>query len=160
MPGPPFVDDQLHAAAPIDLAHHRPVAADQRVQAVGFVEQLVPLVVREPDRVAFAGIPIRRRASADVPRIVMQRPAPEIAEAPFALLDERREKPSRPAEIAAVRSRADECRPRAVLRNPRGVTAVFGRVLLRGEVAAAAPGFVADAPETDTKRLAIAALRA
>ena len=71
VPCAPLVDDELHAVTTIDLLHDLPVIGDQRLHAIGFVEELVPFVGREVDGVTLAGVPVGCRAAADVPRIVM-----------------------------------------------------------------------------------------
>ena len=67
VPRAPFIDDELQAAAAIELAHHRPVARDQPVHTVRFVQQLVPFIDAELHGVPLAGYPIRARAAARVP---------------------------------------------------------------------------------------------
>src|SRR5262249_11501962 len=146
VPGAPFVDHQLHPPATIELAHDVPVAGDQAFHFVGLVEQLVPLVRRELYRVAFAGIPVGGGTAADVPGIVMQRPAPETAQLPFTFFQQRGEEFARPTEVAGVRSRSHKLQLRTIFGYPGRETSELGGVFLRREIAAAAPGFVAYTP--------------
>src|SRR6266581_1091881 len=83
---------------------------------------------------------------------MMERPAPEVLAATAVGGGE---EAARPVQLAAVRPGADE-RQLARPRQPRGVAAERGCVLLGREVAAAAPGLVADAPEAHIQRLALA----
>src|SRR5262249_45369104 len=156
MPGSPLVDDELHAAAPIHFAHHGPVTRDEALHSIGFVEELVPLVAGEVDRIALAGIPVGGRAAADVPRVVVQRPPPQTTEAAFPFFSERGEKSARPAQVAPVGSGADEREVDTVPWHPLDETSKFDGILLGREIAAAPPGLVADAPEANAKRIAFA----
>src|SRR5205814_9933444 len=62
-----------------------------------------------------------------------------------------------PRESARVRPGADERERYAVARHPRGETPELDGVVLCGKISAAAPRLVPDAPQTDAKRIAIAA---
>src|SRR5262245_59141396 len=88
---------------------------------------------------------------------MMERPAPQAAELPLPLHDQPGQESTGPGEAAAVRPRADERQVHAELGDPGDEPPVLDRVLLGREVAAAAPGLVADAPEPDPERLGVTA---
>jgi hypothetical protein len=102
IPCPPFVDHEFDAMLPVEFAHDGPVIGDQRCHLVGFGKQFVIFGVGELDRAAFAFEPVVRAALADIPRIMMRRPAPHPAKTAF--FSQLAEKAPRPAQIAAIRS--------------------------------------------------------
>ena len=102
---------------------------------------LVPLIVAE-----FQGV--AGRAAVIMRRPTLQRRAGEIG--PFL------EETPRPFEVVAVRPGGDEIQRHAVTGKPFGEFAIFAAVILRSELAAAAPTLVADAPVADAKRFRIA----
>src|SRR5436190_19571359 len=85
---------------------------------------------------------------------MMQRPDPHRSQrAPLIQLGK---EASRPIQIAPVRTRADEGESDSIVRHPGSEPPVLGRVLFRSKVAAASPRLVADAPEADVERVALA----
>src|SRR5437773_8740730 len=85
---------------------------------------------------------------------MMQRPAPHRAQcAPLIQLGE---EAARPIEIAAIRAGADEGEFDTIVRHPGSEPSVLGRILFRRKVATASPRLVADAPEADVERVALA----
>ena len=110
---------------------------------VGLGEQLVPVVHGEIDCLPLPG------GAA----VVVQRPAPNRAESAGALFGKGGEEAPGPVEIAAVGARGDEREFRAEVGHPGRVAAVFARVGIRCELAAAPPAFIADAPVAYRVRL-------
>src|SRR5262245_15839572 len=103
--------------------------ADQAVHSVRTLQQIVPFVL----------VVLIRNAAAGSSAIVVKRPAVKFIELPLALFGELRKEPPRPAEIAAIRTRADKLQLDAIGRKPRCKPAKFLCILLGQKVAAAAP---------------------
>src|SRR5215813_3003868 len=89
---------------------------------------------------------------------MMQSPSPHPADR--APLLELCEEPPGPLDVPAVWTRTDARKIDRKTGNPFGEPTVLRGVLLRSEVAAAAPRLVSDAPVPDPKRLTVAGRRA
>ena len=139
VPCAPLVDDELHLALRVVLGERLPVARDERLHPIAVAEQVVPFLDREGQRVALAGVPVGRTALAHVPGVVVDGPAPHAIDQVLVLGRERGEEAARPLDLAAVRAGADEGERHAIAGHPRREAPELGRVLLRREVAAAAP---------------------
>src|SRR5258706_16129303 len=85
----------------------------------------------------------------------MQGPSIHRVQLALPLLDHVVEEAARPTKISAVWSCPDEFQIDAVARHICDEAPKFLRVFFRRQSAAAAPGFVADSPEPDVKRVAI-----
>src|SRR5450755_187817 len=141
------------------FAHNLPVAVDEAFHAVAFAQQLVPVHGVERKRIGFALNPIARAPPAQVPGVVMQRPSPDSAQlaAPFAR--EFFKKAAGPRPVIHVWARTYEGQLMFVARliskawYPGREAPEFDRVLLRGKVSAAAPRFIANAPEANIERI-------
>ena len=81
----------------------------------------------------------------------MERESPDVVESVRTFLQHAFEEAAGPFVFGVVRTGGDERKIGAVLRNPCRETTEFGGVFTRSHFAAAAPGFVADAPVTDVE---------
>src|SRR5262245_42138463 len=86
----------------------------------------------------------------------MQSPAVDGVQLVRAFGDHAVEEAARPIDVAAVRPGGDVFEVDAVARRPGDETPKFRRVLFRREAAPATPRFIADAPELNIERVAIA----
>ena len=146
VPGAPLVDGQLDPVSGIDLGHGRPMLGDEGSHDVGFPEQVVPVVKGEVD-----GLALARRAA-----IIMEAPAEDAAEEAAVPFGQLGEETARPFEVASRRTGGDERQRDAVVGDPGDEAPEFRGVLLGREVAAATPGFVADAPIAHPERIGVA----
>src|SRR5437867_330019 len=157
VPGAPFVNDELDAMLPVNLAHRLPVGIDKRLHGVALAEQLVPFFHAEIQAVTFAPKPIIGLPFAEIPGVVMHTPSIKSAELPDPFFRQLSEETSCPLKIAAVRSRSDEGQIHPVARDPSDKAAKLHRILFRRKITAAAPGFIADTPEAHLKAVTFAA---
>src|ERR1700675_4731730 len=85
IPRAPFIDDQFYGMAGIRFAHNLPVSVDERLHALAFAQQLIPIDGVELGRVAFPLCPVLRCSPAEIPRVMMKRQAVNLAKLPAAL---------------------------------------------------------------------------
>src|SRR6266545_777710 len=150
MPRSPLVHRQLDLVLRVALAHYVPVLCHQRLNPIGTMDQLVPLVIGVFKRVALSG-----RAA-----VVMQAHRVDLVNLAGSFLYQLREKAAGPAHVARVRPGRDEIEFGSIGWRPGGEAPKFLGILFRQHVSPAAPRFVADAPITDVERLAFARSRA
>src|SRR5262249_41364583 len=106
---------------------------DELIHAIGFIQHLIRLVVREFERMP-------RRAA-----VVMWRPTLDWSSGEISPLFE--ETPS-PIEVVAVRPRGDQVKRHTVTGEPFGEFPIFTAIIFGRELAAAAPALVANPPVT------------
>src|SRR5690242_6515992 len=133
----------------IKLAHDLPVAFDEILQTLAFAKEFVPIDWFELEGVALAFVPVTGATAAEIPGVVMQRKTVDIVKLARTFAEDFFEEAARPRAIVTVGTGRDERERAAVAWQPSGVTPEFNGIFLRGEISAAAPGFVADAPELD-----------
>ena len=140
MPGAPFVHHQLHLVLLVVIAHGQPVLGHQRVHHVGLPQHLVPLVGGKFEGVAFARGPaviVHRQAVEPVKQIACSCPPDSPGSRASTTPGDR---------AGRSRARPDEAQLQPIVGNPGGEAAKLHGVFFRPEVAAAAPGLIADAP--------------
>ena len=155
VPRTPLVHHQLHLrlARLLRVAHGRVVVSHHPLHDAGARQQIVELVRAELQRIALRK---RRRAAGGV---VVHRQAEQMP--PLRIGVERLEQPPCPVHVVAVGADGDKARRHTgEARRPCGKAAEHGRILLRHQVAAAAPALVAHAPQVHVERLGIAIGRA
>src|SRR5207245_1132829 len=108
VPSAPFINNELDLPASINLSHYGPVIVDERLHAIGFAQQLIPLVRRE----------FGRDFLASAAAVVMKSPTIEIAKKVFAFLSQLGEKPACPTPVAAVWTRTNKSELCAIARHP------------------------------------------
>ncbi len=127
----------------IELAHHAPMPIDEILHAIGAIEQLVGIVRREIERIAFS------RGSA----VIVQRPTPDFIHRGGAFFRQTGEEAAGPIVVGAVGTGGDERKRLVIGGGPGREFAEFNRVLRGGHFAAAAPALITHAPVANVERI-------
>ena len=75
IPRTPFIDHEFYLMSRIELTHGLPVTLNQRFQPTSFMQYFVPVLNLKLNRVALACVPVPGAPPAQIPGIVMERPA-------------------------------------------------------------------------------------
>jgi len=149
VPGAPFIDVQARLFRGIVLVDGGEIVLDQAIDAQGAAQGGNPLVFAKARGGALLFPHARRH------RVVVETDGVHHVRLDFAAQG------IGPADVVVIAAAGDEFRPRAFRRLHEGVVVLVQvRVVLRAHIAAAAPGFVADAKVIDFIRLGAAILAA
>src|ERR1700685_4063703 len=92
----------------VELSHDLPMPIDQRLHAVAFAQQFIPVHGIELEGIAFTFFPILGPPPAEIPRVMMQCPTVNGPELAWALAENFFKKTPRPLPIIAIRTRSNE----------------------------------------------------